>query len=546
MNQSVTLNQLLARWAEFVADTDWPTPPAYDGPDVEIGRFVEDSRLVQPGDCFVARLRQRPDRSVYSDGHPWIGRALGQGATCIIANADHPVPATLPAGVAWLSVPDSAITLTWLAAALHRFPARDMLMIGVTGTDGKTSIANLLYEILNAAGHKTGLISTIRAVIGNRAEPLGLHVTTPQAPEIQALLRRMADDGVTHCVLEVTSMGLAEHRADTAFFDLAVFSNVTHEHLDYHGSFEGYLAAKLRLAELALRTTVINGDDPGSYEPLRAVPKPRTVTYALENREMADVWGRDIRFGPDRTAFVIDFGRKPTVTPDGYAIPQAPVPMAIETPLIGRFNVSNMLAAAAAAHSLAIPLPAIRSGLHAVQGLSGRMERISAGQPFLVVVDFAHTPNALHKAIEAARGMTDGRVIAVFGSAGRRDVAKRRLMAETSARLADLTVLTAEDPRQEPLEEILEMMAAGCLAHGGVENETFWRVPDRGQAIWYALTLARPNDVVLICGKGHEQSMCFGEIEYPWDDRDATRAALKAFLSGLPAPDLGLPTGPGA
>jgi UDP-N-acetylmuramoyl-L-alanyl-D-glutamate--2,6-diaminopimelate ligase len=170
------------------------------------------------------------------------------------------------------------------------------------------------------------------------------------------------------------------------------------------------------------------------------------------------------------------------------------------------------------------------------------MERIAVGQPFLVIVDFAHTPNALKRAIEAARGMTHGKIITVFGSAGRRDVEKRRMMAEISEQYANLTVLTAEDPRQEPLEEILAMMADGCRKHGGKEGVTFWRIPDRGRAIFHALTLAGEHDLVLVCGKGHEQSMCFGTTEYEWDDRDATKAALKAFLEKSDMVDLGLPT----
>ncbi|MEW5986421.1 MAG: cyanophycin synthetase, partial [Chloroflexota bacterium] len=226
-------------------------------------------------------------------------------------------------------------------------------------------------------------------------------------------------------------------------------------------------------------------------------------------------------------------------------LPSSPAPLpscSISTPLVGRFNVYNMLAAAATAVGLGIGPAAIQTGLQALQQVSGRMERIDGGQPFLVMVDFAHTPNALSRVIEAARGMVHGRIIAVFGSAGKRDVMKRRLMAEIAARQADLTVLTAEDPRTESLAEILAMMAEGCRSQGGIEGETFWRVPDRGQAIYKALTLARPEDLVLVCGKGHEQSMCFGTIEYPWDDRQATRAALAAFLAGRPMPDLGLPT----
>jgi UDP-N-acetylmuramoyl-L-alanyl-D-glutamate--2,6-diaminopimelate ligase len=214
----------------------------------------------------------------------------------------------------------------------------------------------------------------------------------------------------------------------------------------------------------------------------------------------------------------------------------------ISANLVGEFNVYNMLAAAAVAHIVGIEGEAIKDGLESVTNLIGRMQSIDQGQPFQVVVDFAHTPNALQQAVKAARRMASGRIITVFGSAGKRDVEKRLLMAEVSALQADLTVLTAEDPRTESLDEILSMMAEGCRHRGAVEGETFWRIHDRGRAIYFALGLAEVDDLVLICGKGHEQSMCFGTIEYPWNDIDATRMALEAFLSGRPTPDLGLPT----
>jgi UDP-N-acetylmuramoyl-L-alanyl-D-glutamate--2,6-diaminopimelate ligase len=212
---------------------------------------------------------------------------------------------------------------------------------------------------------------------------------------------------------------------------------------------------------------------------------------------------------------------------------------------LGEFNLYNSLAAIAIARLLGVQPEAIQEGLKSVFGVSGRMERINAGQPFLVIVDFAHTPNSLEKAILAARGMVEGengRVLTIFGSAGKRDVEKRRLMAEISARHADLTILTAEDPRTESLDDILEMMAFGCRSQGGQEGVSFFRVPDRGEAIYFALTMAQPNDVVLICGKGHEQSMCFGATEYPWDDRAAAVTAIEAMLNGRPLPDTGLPT----
>lgn len=517
---------LWQRWQGFVADKPYPAPPPYAGPDLPFTRFVEDSRLVESGDWFVARVRP------YSDGHPYIAQAMARGAALILAQRSaESLALNLPPSVVYWQVPDTAEALAWLSAALYEFPGQHLTTIGVTGTDGKTSTVNMLYHILAAAGFRTGMISTIKAVIGDEVEPLGLHVTTPQAPEVQAYLRRMVEAGVTHCVLEATSMGLAEQRVATAFFQVGVITNITHEHLDYHGDYSRYLADKARLLALASQTAILNRDD-ASYPLLLDRPMARRLTYALDDVASADVWAADIAFAPDATRFNLHTrltGQPRSVIP-------------IHTPLLGRFNVYNMLAAAAAALSLDVDLSAVQTGLQAVRTISGRMERIDRGQPFLVVVDFAHTPNALLRAIEAARSMTTGRIIAVFGSAGRRDVEKRRMMAEVSAEYADQTILTAEDPRNEPLTDILAFMAEGCRRFGGMEGQTFWRVPDRGRAIYHALTLARPDDLVLICGKGHEQSMCFGAIEYPWDDRQATCAALDAFLQGAPMVDTGLPT----
>lgn len=544
------LKQLLAAWDDAVTGTRLPQPPAYAGPDVELSRLVEHSEDVVPGACFVARVRSG------SDGHRYIGRAIERGASLIVAERAQPVAgdrwqvAGGIASVVYLQVPDTAEALAWLAAAWEGFPSRQLVLIGITGTDGKTSTATLLFSILREAGLRAGLLSTIKAIVGQEEEPLAFHVTTPEAPVVQRHLRRMVDAGLTHCILETTSHGLAQHRVTAVDFDYAIVTNITHEHLDYHGSYEEYFAAKARLfARLSdepwaipgdnphknalLKTAVLNRDD-ASYEPLRAAIKttPVQLSFGLSHPTDADVYATDIHYDTEATRFQLHL---PTA-----AVP----PIPIHTPLVGEFNVYNMLAAAAAAAALGCSPAAIRCGLEAVERIQGRMERVDRGQSFLVIVDFAHTPNALHKAIAAARRMVEqeGRIIAVFGSAGKRDVDKRRLLAEISARTADLTVLTAEDPRTESLDDILVLMAEACRREGGVERQTFWRVPDRGRAIYFALSLARPNDLVLICGKGHEQSMCFGTIEYPWDDREATITALDAFLTNRPMPDLGLPT----
>jgi UDP-N-acetylmuramoyl-L-alanyl-D-glutamate--2,6-diaminopimelate ligase len=539
-----SLKQLLAEWQSAVVNTNLPAPPLYFGPDVQISRITEKSSEVQPGTCFVARVR------VTSDGHSYIGQAIERGASMILAQRSaaelHLSP---PSEMVYLQVTDTAVALAWLAAAWEGFPSRQLITIGITGTDGKTSTANILYEIMKTSGIRVGLLSTIRAVIGDTQEPLELHVTTPEAPVIQRHLRRMVDSGLTHCILEVTSHGLAQHRVAAVDFDIAAITNITHEHLDYHGDFEGYYAAKSRLFETLLtaewgrqlgasvkagfiKTAVLNRDDQ-SYVRLHQIPVPRQVDYGITAAAM--VYATKIHYAADETRFRLNFNLSGPDSPPAGSI-------SVSSTLVGQFNIYNMLAAAAIALRLDVKPGAIKAGLHSIRAIEGRLQRIDRGQPFLTIVDFAHTPNALEKAIGVARHMTQGRIITVFGSAGKRDVEKRRLMAEASAQYADLTVLTAEDPRTESLDEILEMMAAGCRRHGGIEGKTFWRVPDRGKAIYFALTLAQPQDLVLVCGKGHEQSMCFGTVEYPWDDREATGAALDALLRQRSMPDLGLPT----
>ncbi|MFZ1400815.1 MAG: UDP-N-acetylmuramoyl-L-alanyl-D-glutamate--2,6-diaminopimelate ligase [Candidatus Promineifilaceae bacterium] len=533
-----SIKQLLADWQTAVHHTPHLQPPSYTGPDVAIQMFTEKTSEVQPGSSFVARVRTG------SDGHPWIGKAIALGATFILAQkSPAELGLTVPENVVYWQVPDTAETLAWLAAAWYGFPSQQLITIGVTGTNGKTSTADLTYGILRAAGLRTGMVSTLKAIIGDREEALELHVSTPEAPVVQRYLRQMVDAGLTHCILETTSHGLAQHRVTAVAFDIAIITNITHEHLDYHGSFEAYAQAKERLFRSVAgndatphkpapvtKTTILNLDD-SSYQRLAAIKAPRQISYSLHN-PAADLHVTDLVTDPGGSSFTLHL--------DGQALP-------VRSPLLGIFNVLNMLAAAGAGHALGIAPETIQKGLQAVGQIHGRMHQIQRGQQFIVHVDFAHTPDGLEKAIQAARGILgqmgrDGRIITVFGSAGKRDPEKRRLMAEISTQLADQTVLTAEDPRTESLDDILAAMAAGCEAEGGIEGQTFWRIPDRGQAIHFALHLARPEDFVLVAGKGHEQSMCFITTEYPWDDIHATEAALDAFLAGKPMPDLGLPT----
>jgi len=359
----------------------------------------------------------------------------------------------------------------------------------------------------------------------------GFHVTTPDAHDVQRYLSRMVEAGLTHVILETTSHGWAQYRVDACEFDIGVVTNITHEHMDEHGNYENYRAAKARLfSSLEItsekpmgnpRLGVINRDDLKSFDFLNEFIKVRKLNYGLGQN--ADVRATDIEYSPAGIHF--------TAKSRNFNIP-------VSSKLLGPYNVSNCLAAlTASVYGLKIKPEIAAQGIAALNGIPGRMERIDMGQNFTAIVDFAHTPNALKVALEAAREMTKGRVISVFGSAGLRDKEKRRMMAETSAELADLTVLTAEDPRTESLDGILDEMAAGARSKGGSEGKTFWRVPDRGEAVRFALTLARPGDIVLACGKGHEQSMCFGKREHLWDDRTAMRAALAEFL-GVEGPQM--------
>lgn len=481
---------------------------------------VESSFDVQSGGVFVAR------KGLSTDGHQYIDKAIQAGASAIVGEIDLP-----NLSAPYVQVRDAQAVLGWLAAAYHNFPSRKLIVIGVTGTDGKTTTSHIMHSILKQAdGIKAGFISTISADFGDETADTGLHVTTPGAPQVQAYLAKMLSAGLTHCILEMTSHGLAQGRLTGVEIDVAVYTNVMHEHLDFHGSWENYRDAKAIMFRSLMpafrkldqpKISVINANDP-SADYFSAIPADRHITYGVSSP--SDYHARDIDYQPDKTTFAVN----------RYLI---------EMQLVGEFNISNALAALSVARELGVDWSTIQQGIGGVEGVSGRMQRINEGQDFVAMVDFAHTPNALKRVLEAGRTMLpEGkRLICVFGSAGLRDREKRRMMAETSARLADFTILTAEDPRTESLDDILEMMAQGCISQGGIEGETFIRVPDRGEAIYQACQMAQAGDIVMACGKGHEQSMCFGTVEYPWDDRDAMRSSLRGQpLSTLPTAQKGV------
>jgi UDP-N-acetylmuramoyl-L-alanyl-D-glutamate--2,6-diaminopimelate ligase len=467
--------------------------------------YAEDSRQIQKGGVFVAR------KGLSVDGHEYIQKAIAAGAVAIVG--ERAIDIDIP----YVQVRNASQATGYLAAAYHGFPSRKLIVIGVSGTNGKTTTTHMIHGILkHATGNKTGFISTIGAEFGESSADTGLHVTTPTAPEIQDYLAQMVDAGLTHAVLEMTSHGLEQGRLVGVDIDIAVITNVTHEHLDFHGSYEAYRAAKGIMFEMLSKTarkgkspkvSILNRDD-SSYEHYLKIPADKIISYGLS--EGSDVKPDKVDYAPD--GIHLHFGRRK-----------------ISLNLVGEFNAYNALAAMATAEALNIEYPYIKRGLEQIASVSGRMQRIDEGQNFTAIVDFAHTPDALEKAISAARSMmqSDKRLIVIFGSAGLRDIEKRYLMAEVAAKQADFTILTAEDPRTENLDAILQMMADGCTASGGEEGKTFIRVPDRGAAIFRACQLANEGDMVMACGKGHEQSMAFGTIEYPWDDRDAMRAALR-------------------
>ena len=492
------------------------TRPVVDLDSIEISAVVEHSGRVGPGTLFLAR------RGRETDGHLYIPAAVEAGAVAVageLSLADLPAP--LPSGIPYLQVYDGRMAFALLSAAFYNFPSRKMAIIGVTGTDGKTTTSTLVHSILSAAGMRTGLVTTISAFIEGQVFETGYHVTTPIAFDLQGYLAQMVAANCSAAVIETTSHALDQARVAYVDYDVAVVTNVTHEHLDWHGSWESYMAAKARLFHALatsarkpgiVKTAVLNRDD-RSYPVLQATSADAALTYSLTGGEGITCSARDIRITRAGTHFLLK-------TPAGI------VPVQLR--LLGRYNVANALAAACVGLALGVPLPTIATGLGAVERIKGRMELVYTGD-FDVVVDFAHTPHALKETLAVARELVPpgGRVIAVFGSAGLRDVEKRRLMGEAAC-AADLTVITAEDPRTEDVQAIIAEIAAGLEAHGRREGIDFIRVPDRAEAIFTAIRLARPGDLVVTCGKAHERSMCYGTNEMPWDEFAVVRAGLAA------------------
>ena len=372
------------------------------------------------------------------------------------------------------------------------FPSKKLTVIGVTGTDGKTTTSHMIYEILKSANKKVSLISSIHAQIGEKTYDTGFHVTTPDPVALQKFLRKVVNSDSECLVLEVTSHGLDQNRIFGVDFDFAVLTNITHEHLDYHKSFENYILAKARLFK-GVKVSILNLDDP-TFSKIKKLANGKIITYSI--------------------------GKKADFAPKNF-------PLKLKIP--GEYNLSNALCAAALATQVGISKKIITKALNNFQGVKGRMEEVDMGQDYQVKVDFAHTPNGLKQALKTLKSRIKGqgsRVIAVFGAAGERDKLKRPKMGEVAARYADISVLTAEDPRSEKVEDICWQIARGLVRSGKKEGSDFYQIYDRQKAIEFAVKLAKPGDIVVCFGKSHEKSMCFGKKEYPWDEFKSVERAI--------------------
>jgi UDP-N-acetylmuramoyl-L-alanyl-D-glutamate--2,6-diaminopimelate ligase len=467
--------------------------------DAEITAIAYDSRQVVRGALFVAL------RGQHADGTAFARDALTRGATAIVAET----PAAPGAVAPWIVVSNARLALALLADAQYGRPSAELQVVGITGTNGKTTTAYLVASILDAAGIRCGLLGTVGYRIG--AEMRDATRTTPEAPDLQQLLREMADRGCGACAMEVSSHALALRRVDGITFAAGVFTNLTRDHLDFHADMEDYFRAKQRLFELlpGQAPALINIDDPRGAALVEIARRP--VTYGISRP--ADISPGPLEFSLAGLQFDIR-------TPRGT--------LRARSPLVGRPNVYNVLAAAAVGVALGLPFDAIEKGIAALDGVPGRFQIIaSARDDVSVVVDYAHTDDALRNLLETARPLARGRLITVFGCGGDRDRTKRPLMGAVAGRLSDLIVVTSDNPRSEDPQRIIDDVLRGLTPDTRKnEDQRLLTIVDRGAAIRTAIELARPGDLVLVAGKGHEKYQVIGERVLPFDDVAVAKDAL--------------------
>jgi UDP-N-acetylmuramoyl-L-alanyl-D-glutamate--2,6-diaminopimelate ligase len=472
----------------------------------KVTSIAHDSRGVSPGTVFVAIRGQR------ADGTTFAGDAIARGAVAIVAETAPPSGITAP----WLRTTDARLALAELAAVFYGRPSEALTVVGVTGTNGKTTTTYLLAAVFDAAGMPCGRIGTVTFRVGPAAaDERDASHTTPEASEIQRLLREMVEHGSRACAMEVSSHALVLHRVANLRFAAAIFTNLTRDHLDFHGDMGQYFAAKRRLFEMlpAGAPAIVNLDDPRGMDLAKSLP--RVLTFGIDRP--ADVRATAIHSSLEGLAFTVE-------TPRGS--------IDMRSPLVGRPNVYNILGAVATAIALDLPVAAIEQGIARLERVPGRFQVVSASTDDVrVVVDYAHTDDALKNLLETARPLTTGRVITVFGCGGDRDRTKRPLMGAVAGRLSDFVVLTSDNPRSEDPQRIIEEIKLGLAPApepGAPKRPTtpFVANPDRRQAIELAIRSAKAGDLVVIAGKGHEKYQVIGDRTLAFDDVEAARAAL--------------------
>lgn len=469
--------------------------------EAEITGISYDSRDVAPGHVFFAM------KGGSHDGHRFIQAALASGAAAVVC--EHETPEAVSAGVPLVVVPDGRTAMGPVAARLHNYPSRALTLVGVTGTSGKTTVTHLIQSVFKASGADAGLIGTLGARIGDQL--IDTKHTTPESANIQRLLRQMLDHGVNAVAMEVSSHGLRQGRVLGCEFDCGVFTNIARDHLDFHGTAEAYLDAKLMLFRdyPAMSdkkfTAVVNADDPAADTVTKAA-RGNTVTFGVESP--ADFAASNISV-TDRS---VEFDMS-------VAGQTVPVRLAIG----GFFNVYNALAASTAACACGVDIDAVVRGLASTKCVPGRFESVECGQDFGVLVDYAHTPDELENVLRAAKELAKNRLIAVFGCGGDRDRGKRPIMGEIGARLADMVIVTSDNPRTEDPRSIIDQIVAGIPDADGAKVAV---EIDRREAIRAAVSAAKPGDVVVIAGKGHEDYQIFADRTIHFDDREVARKAL--------------------
>ena len=463
------------------------------GPDIAVSGVAYRSDRVRPGDAFFCIP------GFAHDGHDYAADAVKRGATALVVQREIDDVGD----VVQVSVADTRVALAYASSAVYGHPSRDVRLVGITGTNGKTTTAYLVESILQASGEKTGLVGTVETKIAAQRRDAGR--TTPESSDLNSLLAEMRDAGVSSAVMEVSSHAIDLHRVDGLHFEVAAFTNLSQDHLDYHHTLEEYFSVKRRLfTEMDVAKRVINIADPLGAG--MALEVEDVITVGSED---ADIRARDVVLSAGGSRFML-------VTPAGEA--------QVELPLAAPFNVSNALVAAGCAHALEIPLASIVAGLQSAPQVPGRLERIATTQPFSVYVDYAHTPDSLEKAIDAVREITEGRVLVVFGCGGDRDPDKRPLMGHAAAKGADHAIVTSDNPRgEDPISIILQIEDGMRDGPASYEVEI-----DRRKAIASAMCQAAPGDAVLIAGKGHEDYQIFADRTIHFDDREVAREELTA------------------